>query len=29
MAYYKVCENCGVHLDPGERCDCDKEEDNA
>ncbi len=22
MAYYRVCPNCGCHLDPGERCDC-------
>ena len=23
---YKICPNCGVHLDPGEICDCkDKE----
>ena len=20
--YYKICEYCGAHLDPGERCDC-------
>ena len=20
--YYKVCSDCGSHLDPGERCDC-------
>lgn len=19
---YKVCPNCGSHLDPGERCEC-------
>lgn len=25
---YKECPNCGAHLDPGERCDCqDKQED--
>ena len=24
---YKVCQNCGAHLDFGERCDCrDKKE---
>lgn len=23
--YYKVCEYCGAHLDPGEKCDCRKE----
>lgn len=22
---YRVCEECGAHLDPGERCDCDHE----
>lgn len=22
MAYYRTCPHCGVHLDPGERCDC-------
>lgn len=22
MAYFKVCPDCGAHLDPGERCDC-------
>ena len=21
--YFKVCPNCGAHLDPGERCDCE------
>lgn len=25
MAYYKVCPNCGCNLDPGEKCDCEKE----
>lgn len=24
--YYKICENCGAHLDPEERCDCDCED---
>ena len=23
--YFKICECCGAHLDPGERCDCRKE----
>lgn len=23
--YFKVCEWCGAHLDPGEKCDCEKE----
>lgn len=22
---YKVCRDCGAHLDPGEVCDCAKE----
>lgn len=26
MRYYKTCPECGSHLDPGEHCDCDKEE---
>lgn len=21
--YYKICQNCGAHLDPGEKCDCE------
>ena len=21
--YYKIFENCGAHLDPEERCDCE------
>ena len=20
--YYRICNNCGAYLDPGERCDC-------
>lgn len=20
--YYRVCQSCGAHLDPGEQCDC-------
>ena len=20
--YYRICERCGAHLDPGETCDC-------
>lgn len=27
MAYYKICSNCGCNLDPGERCDCEKEKE--
>ena len=22
MAYFNICNHCGDHLDPGERCDC-------
>ena len=22
--YYKTCECCGAHLDPAEKCDCEK-----
>ena len=22
--YGRICEYCGAHLDPGERCDCKK-----
>lgn len=22
MAYYRSCPDCGVALDPGEKCDC-------
>ena len=25
MPYYHECPDCGVNLDPGERCDCGKE----
>lgn len=25
MAQYVTCPNCGANLDPGERCDCQKE----
>ena len=27
MTYYYTCPNCGANLDPGERCDCEKEQD--
>ena len=23
MPYYHICPQCGAHLDPGERCDCE------
>ena len=26
MAYYRICPNCGAALDPGEKCDCEDEE---
>lgn len=22
--YFEVCKNCGAHLDPRERCDCEE-----
>lgn len=22
VSYYRVCQKCGAHIDPGERCDC-------
>lgn len=25
MAYFRECPDCGAHLDPGERCDCEEE----
>lgn len=25
MSYYKTCPICGAHLDPGEKCDHEKE----
>lgn len=27
MTYYHTCPICGANLDPGERCDCEKEQD--
>lgn len=24
MSIYKTCPDCGAHLDPGERCDCQR-----
>ena len=26
MPYYWTCPYCGANLDPGEKCDCNKEE---
>lgn len=26
MTYYTICPTCGATLDPGEKCDCEKEE---
>ena len=26
MSYYRTCSRCGMHLDPGEVCDCVKKE---
>lgn len=25
MSYYRRCSACGAYLDPGERCECEKE----
>lgn len=25
MAYFHSCPKCGANLDPGEKCDCEKE----
>lgn len=22
--YFEVCQKCGAHLDPGEKCDCEE-----
>ena len=27
MPYYKTCPECGAHLDPGEKCDCQEEDE--
>ena len=27
--FYKICSNCGSHLDPCERCDCQEEKRNT
>ena len=26
--YYRVCKHCGSNLDPGEKCDCQKDKIN-
>lgn len=26
MSYFTTCQLCGANLDPGEKCDCKKEE---
>ena len=26
---YKICDNCGAHLDFGERCDCLKDDNKS
>ena len=26
MSYFRTCPRCGMHLDPGEVCDCTKKE---
>lgn len=26
MAYYNTCPLCGANLDPGEKCDCENED---
>lgn len=27
MPYYKTCPECGAHLDPCEKCDCQEEDE--
>ncbi len=27
MAFYNTCSRCGASLDPGEHCDCEREQE--
>lgn len=27
--YYETCQHCGNHLDPGEQCDCERNDKNV
>ncbi len=27
MPYYEICRFCHAHIDPGEHCDCQREDD--
>ena len=29
MAYYVTCPDCGANLDPGEKCDCKKDNNSS
>lgn len=29
MAYFNTCPDCGSHLDPGEKCDCQDEKEHT
>lgn len=29
MAQYRTCPRCGAHLDPGEQCDYQEEDDDG
>jgi len=29
MSYYRVCPTCGAYLDPGEKCNCEKQKETA
>lgn len=28
MAYFRECPECGAHLDPDEKCDCQQSQNN-